>query len=80
LLLACSKCHELFNHEASQSNYGASVTEAGEKAKTNHAALAENSTIYQLLTGTKHYQNGVIMYLPERQDNCGSGGMLFSGI
>jgi hypothetical protein len=30
----------------------------------------------QLLTGTKDYQNGIIMYLPESQDNCGSGGVL----
>jgi hypothetical protein len=37
-----------------------------------------NATIQRLLTGTKHYQNGIIMYLPESQDNCGSGGMLFT--
>jgi hypothetical protein len=28
----------------------------------------------QLLTGTKHYQKGTIIHLPERQDMCGSGG------
>jgi hypothetical protein len=47
LLLACSKCHEIFDDEASQSNYGAYVTEAGEKAKKNHAALPK---ILQLIS------------------------------
>jgi hypothetical protein len=37
-----------------------------------------NATIQHLLTGTNHYQNGIISYLPESQDNCGSGGMLFT--
>jgi hypothetical protein len=31
----------------------------------------------QLLSGTKHDQNDIIRHLPESQDNCGSGGMLF---
>jgi hypothetical protein len=31
--------------------------------------------IQQLLTGTKHYQNDIIRYLPESQLNCDSGGM-----
>jgi hypothetical protein len=26
----------------------------------------------------QHDQNGIIIYLPESQDNCGSGGMLFT--
>jgi hypothetical protein len=40
-----------------------------------------NATIQQLRTGTKqniYYQNGILIYLPESQDNCGSGGMLFT--
>jgi hypothetical protein len=37
-----------------------------------------NATIPQLLTGTKQYQNGILIYLPESQDKCGSGGMLFT--
>jgi hypothetical protein len=38
----------------------------------------QNATIQQLLTGTTHYQNGIIIYLPESQVNCGSGGMLLT--
>jgi hypothetical protein len=33
------------------------------------------ATIQQPLTGTKHYQNDIIRYLPESQLNCDSGGM-----
>jgi hypothetical protein len=33
LLLACSKCHELFNHEDSQSNSGACLSAAGDNAE-----------------------------------------------
>jgi hypothetical protein len=40
--------------------------------------LKLNATIQQIFTGTKHDQNGIIIYLPESQDNCGSGGMLFT--
>jgi hypothetical protein len=40
LLLACSECHELFNHEASQSNYGACLSAAGDKAEFLYSAFA----------------------------------------
>jgi hypothetical protein len=40
LLLACSECHELFDHEASQSNYGACLTAAGDKADFLYSAVA----------------------------------------
>jgi hypothetical protein len=40
LLLACSKCHDLFNHEASQSNYGACLSAAGEKAEFLYSEFA----------------------------------------
>jgi hypothetical protein len=33
LLLACRECHEHFNHEASQSSYGACLSAAGDKAE-----------------------------------------------
>jgi hypothetical protein len=39
LLLACSKCHEIFDHEASQSNYGAFLSEAGDKAEFLYSAF-----------------------------------------
>jgi hypothetical protein len=79
LLLACSQCHELFNHEASQSNYGACLSAAGDKAEFLYSAFADVKMLqFNSLTGTKHYQNGIIIYLPESQDNCGSGGMLFT--
>jgi hypothetical protein len=41
LLLACSTCHELFNHEASQSNYGACLSAAGDKAEFLYSAFAD---------------------------------------
>jgi hypothetical protein len=41
LLLACSECHELFNHEASQSNYGACLSAAGSKAETMYSPFAD---------------------------------------
>jgi hypothetical protein len=41
LLLACSECHELFNHEASQSNYGAYLSAAGDKADFLYSAFAD---------------------------------------
>jgi hypothetical protein len=41
LLLACSECHELFNHEASQSNYGACLSAAGDKAEFLYSAFAD---------------------------------------
>jgi hypothetical protein len=62
----------IFNHETSQSNYGACLSAACDKAELLYSAFQ------QLLTGTKHFQNGIIMYLPESQDNCGSGAMLFT--
>jgi hypothetical protein len=37
LLLAYGECHEPFNHEASQSNYGACLSAAGEKAEAMYA-------------------------------------------
>jgi hypothetical protein len=40
LLLACSECNELFNHEASQSNYGACWSAAGDKAEFLYSAFA----------------------------------------
>jgi hypothetical protein len=39
-----------------------------------------NATIQQLLPGTKHYQNDIIRYLHESQDNFDSGGMLFLAV
>jgi hypothetical protein len=41
LLLACSKCHELFNHEASQSNYCACMSAAGHEAEFMYSAFAD---------------------------------------
>jgi hypothetical protein len=41
LLLACSECHELFNHEPSQSNYGACLKAAGDKAEFLYSAFAD---------------------------------------
>jgi hypothetical protein len=41
LLLACSKCHELFNHEASQSNYGACLSAAGDMAEFLYSPFAD---------------------------------------
>jgi hypothetical protein len=37
----CSKCHELFNHEVSQSNYGACLTAASHKAEFLYSAFAD---------------------------------------
>jgi hypothetical protein len=39
-LLACSECHEVFNHEASQSNYGGHLSAAGGKAEFLYSAGA----------------------------------------
>jgi hypothetical protein len=41
LLLACSECHELCNHEASHSNYGACLSAAGDKADFMYSAFAD---------------------------------------
>jgi hypothetical protein len=41
LLLACSKCHERYDHEASQSNYGACLSAAGDKAELLYSASAD---------------------------------------
>jgi hypothetical protein len=41
LLLACSECHELFNHEASQGNYCACLSAAGEEAEFMYSAFAD---------------------------------------
>jgi hypothetical protein len=40
-LLACSECHELFDHEASQSNHGACLSAAGDKAEFLYSAFAD---------------------------------------
>jgi hypothetical protein len=40
LLLACSECHELFNDEVSQSNYGACLSAASDKAEFLYSAFA----------------------------------------
>jgi hypothetical protein len=44
-LLACSKCHELFNHEASQSNYGACLGAAGDKAEFLSSKFADDKML-----------------------------------
>jgi hypothetical protein len=41
LILACGECHELFNYEASQSNYGACLSAAGDKAEFLYSAFAD---------------------------------------
>jgi hypothetical protein len=41
LLLACSKCHEVFTYEASQSNYGAFLSAAGDKAEFWYSEFAD---------------------------------------
>jgi hypothetical protein len=41
LILACSECHKLFNHDASQSNYGACLSAAGDKANFLYSAFAD---------------------------------------
>jgi hypothetical protein len=38
---ACSKCHELLNHEAPQSNYCACLSAAGDKAELMYSAFAD---------------------------------------
>jgi hypothetical protein len=53
LLLACSECHEILNHEASQSNYCACLSAAGHEAEFMDSAFAYART-QQLLTGTKN--------------------------
>jgi hypothetical protein len=40
-MLACSECHDLFNHEASQSNYGACLSEGGDKAEFLYSAFSD---------------------------------------
>jgi hypothetical protein len=40
LLLACSECHELFNHEASRNNYCACLSAAGNKAEFMYSVFA----------------------------------------
>jgi hypothetical protein len=40
LLLACSECHELFNHEASQSKYCDCLSAAGAEAEFMYSACA----------------------------------------
>jgi hypothetical protein len=40
-LLAFSACYELFNHEASQSNYGACLSAAGDKTERFYSAFAD---------------------------------------
>jgi hypothetical protein len=39
--MACSECHELWNHEASQSNYGACLSAASDKAEFLYSAFAD---------------------------------------
>jgi hypothetical protein len=41
LLLACSECHEISNHEASQSNYCARLSVAGDKAEFLYSAFGD---------------------------------------
>jgi hypothetical protein len=41
LLLTCSKCHERFSHEASQSSYGACSSAAGDNAEFLDIAFAD---------------------------------------
>jgi hypothetical protein len=41
LLEACSECHELFNHEASQNSHGACLSAAGDKAELLYSAFAD---------------------------------------
>jgi hypothetical protein len=69
LLWACSECHELFNHEASQSNDGACLRAAGDTAEFLCSAFAHvksyNSTglnWYQTLSEW-HY------HIPESQES-----------
>jgi hypothetical protein len=56
LLMACSEYHELFNHDASHSNYCACSSAAGDEAEFVYSAVADvhNSTVpnwYQTLSG-----------------------------
>jgi hypothetical protein len=41
LLLACSERRELFNHDASQSNYGACLSAGGDKEEFLYSAFAD---------------------------------------
>jgi hypothetical protein len=41
LILACSECHELFNHELSQTNYNTCLSAAGDKAEFLYSAFAD---------------------------------------
>jgi hypothetical protein len=45
LLLACSKCHELFNLEASQGNYGACLSAAGNQAEILYSAFPDDKML-----------------------------------
>jgi hypothetical protein len=45
LLLACSKCHELFNYEASKSNSGACLGAAGDKAEFLSSKFADDKML-----------------------------------
>jgi hypothetical protein len=65
-VFACSKRHEPFSHEDSQSNHCACLNTAGNKADLciPHLPIL-NASIEELVTGTKHYQNDFIRCLPE---------------
>jgi hypothetical protein len=45
LLLACSECHERFNHGTPQSNFGACFSAAGDKAEFLYSIFADNEML-----------------------------------
>jgi hypothetical protein len=83
LVLACSECHELFNHEASLRNYGACLSAASDEEEFRPSAFADVKMLQfhsSLLVPTIFRM--ALSYMPERQaksqNNCGSGGMLYT--
>jgi hypothetical protein len=73
MLLACSKWHAFFYHEASQGKQCAWLSAASDKAEFVCSAFAD----VEWLQFNTSYQNGVIRNLPDSRDYCDSGGMLF---
>jgi hypothetical protein len=68
---------ELFNHEASQSNYCAFLSAAGNQAEFMYSNFA---AVEMLQFNSSQLVPIIVRYLPESQDNCDSGGMVFTAI
>jgi hypothetical protein len=77
LLLACSKCHKQFNYEASQSNYWACLSAAGDEAEFMCFAFFDLKMLQfnSSLLAQTNYHNDIVRCLPESQLECEHGGM-----